>query len=167
MGGEGTLTQPGDPTTRPRPFLTVAPPPAAGLMVAYLTPILTPTPVATRLPQPAKTEDTINGFLRVEVAGGVPNESEQILFATSCILHSYCTNNDESRGEQLLAEALAWAGNAKGTFITHKSTGVDYYVTDSQITSLGMKHADPQVAMTRFRGMVTWIVRGRALETPS
>lgn len=30
----------------------------------------TPIPVATRLPQPSKTEDTISGFIRVEAAGG-------------------------------------------------------------------------------------------------
>jgi len=160
------MTTPGDPTVTPRPFTTVAPPPAAGLMVSYLTSMLAPTPVATRLPQPAKTEDTINGFLRVEAAGGQPNEAEQLLFNVSLLLHSYCTNNDESRGEQLLTIALAWAGNAKGTFVAHKSTGIDYYVTYSEITSLGMKHADPQVAMTRFRGMVTWTVAGRALATP-
>jgi hypothetical protein len=160
------VTTPGDPLTTPRPFATVAPPPAAGLMVAYLTPLLAPTPVATRLPQPAKTEDTINGFLRVEVAGGGP-DVEQLLFTTSVILHSYCTNNDESRGEQLMAEALAWAGNAQGTYVTHRSTEADWYVTYSRITALGMKHADPQVAMTRFRGMVTWVVQGRALEPRS
>ena len=143
-----------------RPFATVAPPPAQGLMVAYLTPILAPTPVATRLPQPAKTEDTINNFLRVESAGGRPRGDEQILFDMSVILHSYCPNNQESQGEQLLGDALAWAGNAQGTFVTHPSTGVEYFVTYSRITGLSTKHADPQVALTRFRGMVTWTVHG-------
>lgn len=146
--------------TAPRPYATVAPPPAQGLMVAYLTPILAPTPVATRLPQPAKTEDTINNFLRVESAGGGPRGDDQVLFNMSVILHSYCPNNQESQGEQLLGEALAWAGNAQGTFVTHPSTQVDYFVTYSRITGLAMKHADPQVALTRFRGMVTWTVHG-------
>lgn len=143
-----------------RPFTTVAPPPAQGLMVAYLTPILSPTPVATRLPQPAKTEDTVNNFLRVESAGGAPSGDDQVLFNVSCILHSYCPNNQESQGEQLLATALAWAGNAQGLYITHPSTQVDYFVTYSRITGLGMKQADPQVALTRFRGMVTWTIHG-------
>lgn len=160
------MTTPGDPTTRPRPFDAVAPPPTAGLMVAYLQQMLAPTPVATRLPQPSKTEDTINGFVRVEVAGGQPNESDSILFASSCILHVYCTNNDESRGEQIMTQALAWAANAEGTYVTHRSSGVDYFVTYSRITSLGMKHADPAVAMTRFRGMVTWVIHGQPLRTP-
>lgn len=143
-----------------RPFTTVAPPPAQGLMVAYLTPILSPTPVATRLPQPAKTDDTINNFLRVESAGGSPSGPDQILFDVSIILHAYCTNTQESQGEQLLANALAWAGNAQGLYITHPSTQVRYFVTYSRITGLGVKQADPQVAMTRFRGMVTWTIHG-------
>jgi len=145
-----------------RPFTTVAPPPAQGLMVAYLTPILAPTPVATRLPVPSKTEDTVNNFLRVESAGGVPHGNDQVLFDASVILHSYCPNDQESQGEQLMAEALAWAGNAQGLYIRHASTQVDYFVTYSRITGLGMKHADPQVAMTRFRGMVTWTIHGIA-----
>lgn len=144
----------------PRPYTTVAPPPVQGLMVAYLTPILAPTPVATRLPQPGKTDDTINMFLRVEGAGGAPRGDDQILFNASVILHSYCTNNEESQGEQLLCEALAWAGNAQGTYVALPSTGTEYFVTYSRITSLAMKNADPQVALTRFRGMVTWTVHG-------
>ena len=129
-------------------------------MVAYLTPILSPTPVATRLPQPTKIEDTVNSFLRVESAGGGPRDDEQILFNVSLVLHSYCTNSQESQGEQLLIDALAWAGNAQGTYVTHASTQVPYFVTYSRITGLGMKSADPQVAMTRFRGMVTWTIQG-------
>lgn len=146
----------------PRPFTTVAPPPMQGLAVAYLKPLLTPTPVATRLPQPSKTEDTVNGFLRVESAGGSPL-GEQLLFSASVILHAYCTNANESLGEQMLGTALAWAGNAQGTWITHASTQVDYFVAASEITSLSHKYADPAVAMTRFRGMVTWTIQGIAL----
>lgn len=144
----------------PRPYTTVAPPPAQGLMVAYLTPIMAPTPVATRLPQPGKTDDTINNFLRVEVAGGGPRGEDQILFNASVLLHAYCTNNEESRGEQMLCDALAWAGNAQGTWVTLPSTQQQYFVTYSRITSSPMKTADPQVALTRFRGMVLWTVHG-------
>ena len=133
-----------------------------GLAVAYLTPLLTPTPVATRLPVPSKTEDTVNNFLRVEAAGG-GQQGEQLLFNASIILHAYCTNNAESDGEQMLGKALAWAGNAQGTFVTHASTGIQYFVAASAITSLAHKYADPAVALTRFRGMVSWIVQGVAL----
>lgn len=146
----------------PRPFTTVAPPPMQGLAVAYLTPLMSPTPVATRLPVPAKTEDTVNNFLRVEASGGGPL-GEQLLFQASVILHAYCTNNNESLGEQMIGTALAWAGNAQGTWITHASTQTDYFVAASSITSLAHKQADPAVALTRFRGMVTWIIQGKAL----
>ena len=36
----------------------------------YLTPYMGTTPIATRLPDPAKQADTINGFLRIEAGGG-------------------------------------------------------------------------------------------------
>lgn len=146
----------------PRPFTTVAPPPMQALAVSYLTPLMAPTPVATRLPQPAKTEDTVNSFLRVESAGGAPLR-EQLLFRAAVILHGYCTNANESFGEQMLGKALAWAGNAQGTWIVHPSTDDRYFVTASAITSLSHKYADPAVAMTRFRGMVSWIIQGKAL----
>jgi len=122
---------------------------------------MSPTPVATRLPQPQKVEDTINQLLRVEAAGG-PQYSEY-LFQVSIILHAYSTNNEESACEQMLGRALAYGGNAQGDFILHRSTGVEWYVTASSISSQAMKYADPAVALTRFRGMVTWVVGGRAL----
>ena len=148
--------------TQPRPFTTVAPPPAAGLAIAYFTPLMAPTPVATRTPQPSKTEDTINNFLRIEAAGGTPLR-EQLLFQTSILLHCYCTNNQESAGEQTLGKALAWGGNAQGTWITHPSTGDEYFVAASSITALAEKTADPAVALTRWRGMVTWLIQGKAI----
>jgi len=129
-------------------------------MVSFLTPLFSPTPVATRLPQPAKTEDTVNLFIRVESAGGTPAGQDQVLFAASVVLHVYCTNNEESAGEQLMAEVLAQAGNAQGTYVRHQSSETDYFVAYSRIASLGTKLADPQVALTRFRGMVTWTVHG-------
>ena len=144
-----------------RPFTTLLPPPAQGLAVSFFTPLLAPTPVATRLPQPKKIDDTINQFLRVEAAGGP--QYDEYLFQVSIILHAYSTNNEESACEQMLGRALAHGGNAQGSFILHQSTGVEWYVTASQISSQAMKYADPAVALTRFRGMVTWVVAGRAL----
>jgi hypothetical protein len=46
------------------------PPPVQGLAVNYFTPIMAPVPGASRLPQPSKSGDTVNGFLRIEAGGG-------------------------------------------------------------------------------------------------
>lgn len=144
-----------------RPFATLLPPPAQALAVSYLTPLMAPTPVATRLPQPKKIDDTINQFLRVEAAGG-PQYNEY-MFQVSIILMAYSTNNEESACEQTLNRALAWGGNAQGTWIEHKSTGNQWFIAASTISSLGAKAADPAVALTRFRGMVTWLLQAKAL----
>lgn len=145
-----------------RPFATLVPPPATGLAVGYLIPLMAPMRVATRLPKPADTEDVINGFLRVE-AGGGSVMADEILFNVNIILHSYASNNDESSAELNMQKALAWAGNAQGTTLVHPSTQKEYFVTYSRISSLGHRQGDPLVNMARYRGMVTWRIRGEAI----
>ena len=46
------------------------PPDIESIAFTYLTAIVAPTPVATRLPNPDLEQDTINDFLRIEAAGG-------------------------------------------------------------------------------------------------
>src|SRR3954471_13653992 len=149
-----------------RPFTPTAPPPVAAMAVGYFPTVMPDVPCATRLPRPSKTEDTINGFLRVESGGG-PVLADNILYDCSLILHAYANNTDESKAEQLIGEALGWAGAAQGQILTHPSTGYEYYVTYTRITAVGMKHQDPMVNMVRYRGMVTWRLKGRTLANPS
>jgi len=47
-------------------------PPVQALAVNYFKPLVTPTPVATRLPVPGRTEDTVNRFLRIDLRAGFP-----------------------------------------------------------------------------------------------
>lgn len=149
---------PGNPTAAPWQA-TKWPPPIQGLAIAYFTPRMAPTPVATRLPQPERTADTVNGFLRVEASGG-SIAVDDFLYNCGIIIHSYAPNNQESLAELVLMHALAHAGNAQGRFIVHPSLQRPWYVTYSHIQALGVRQADPLVNLTRFRGMVTWRVQG-------
>jgi len=148
-----------------RPYTTIQSPPAGGLAVAYFEPLMAPTPVGTRLPQPSETADTINGFLRVQAGGGAIMGNE-VMFNVGVILNSYAPNNEESFAEQLLVQAIAWGNNAMGTTIVHPSTGISYFVAYSRTTALGTKQQDPLVNLTRFRGMVTWRMLGVPVSLP-
>ena len=149
---------PGDPDNL-APYQTIWPPPIQGLAKAYFTPRMAPVPVATRLPQPGRTEDTINGFLRIEAAGGRVLKDE-LFFDCSVILHSYANNNQESMAEINAMRAVAHGGNAQGRAIVHPSLGKPWFVSWSRVTALAVKQADPLVNMVRFRAMVTWRIQG-------
>jgi len=144
-----------------RPFVTIKPPPMAGLMVQYLTPLMAPTPVQTRRPKPSATQDVSypDGFIRVEAGGGTwVARDENYLFDASAIIHAYVDYEHEPQGEDLCSTALAWGGNAQG--LTIPLEGTDWYVTYSRITALATEIVDPMVMLTRYRGMVTWRVPG-------
>lgn len=149
---------PGNPTGAP-PYPTIYPPPIQGLAKAYLTPRMAPVPVATRIPQPSNTADTVNGFIRIEAAGGAVMLDE-VLFNCALIIHSYAPNNQESQAEINMMHALAHCNNAQGRYIVHPSLQRPWFVTYSRITSLAIKQADPDVNLTRFRGIITWRVKG-------
>lgn len=140
-------------------YQTIYPPPIQGLAISYFTPRLAPTPVATRLPMPSQTEDVVNGFLRIEAAGGSVMVDE-LMFNCGIIVHAYAPNNRESFAEILCMHALAHGGNAQGQLITHPSLQRPWYITYSRITALGVRQADPLVNLTRFRGMVMWRCQG-------
>lgn len=136
------------------------PPPAGGIAKAYFTPLMAPVPVATRLPQPGATQDTINGFLRIEAAGG-PIMPDSVFFDIGIVLHSYAPNNQESMAEQVLALAIGWGNNASGTTIIHPSSGLPYFVSYSRCNSVGAKQQDSLVNMVKFVGKVTWRMQGQ------
>lgn len=147
-----------------RPFATTKPPPTESLGVAFYTPLLT-IPVVTRRPEPAPNQDTIDEYLRIQSAGGaqlVQAGQEGYFWNVSMILHSYAPDEDEVKAEDNLTTALGYGANAQGAYITTHS-GVPWYVTFSAAPALGTKLEDPLVALTRYRGVVTWRVAGRPL----
>lgn len=148
--------------TAPRFLTTTRPPPTEKLAELYFTPLMAPTPVATRLPRPTNTADTINGFLRIEAGGGVLRPSrglEQLLWDVSVILHAYAPNTQESLAEELIGQAVAWGSNAQGVTTTMLN-GDQWYCTYSNCTGFATRKADPLVNMTRYRAMVTWRIPG-------
>ena len=144
-----------------RPFATVRPPPTEALAKAYFAPLVAPTPVGTRVPQPNKTADTINGFLRVE-AGGGNLRGENLLWDVAVILHAYAPNTQEYMAEQLIGDALTWGANATG-YSQAMDNGDNWYITWSRVSGFATRKADPLVNLTRYRGMVTWRIPGLPL----
>ena len=144
--------------TAPRFYTTTRPPPTELLALQYFGPLLSPTPVATRVPSPSSTEDTINGFIRVEAAGGTMRR-DQIFYDVSVLLHAYAQNTDEALAEELIQDAIAWGANAQGT-TTVMTNGDQWYVAYSRVQALAVRKADPMVALTRYRAMVCWRMQG-------
>jgi hypothetical protein len=152
--------------TQARPFTTTKPPPIESLARAYWTPLMSPLPVVTRLPQPAPSEDTVSQFLRVESGGGaqlVNAGQEGYFWRVSVLLHSYAPDEFEAAAEESLSTALGWGANAQGTYITTIKSQQRWYVSVSSAPVLGTKIEDPRVALTRYRGLVSWSVVGHPL----
>jgi hypothetical protein len=141
-----------------RPRAAVRPPPTEALAKAYFGPLVAPTPCSTRAPQPSKTADTINGFLRVEAGGGTLR-GELLLWDVAIILHAYANNTDEYLAEQLINDALTWGADAAG-YTQPMPNGDEWYITYSRCTGNVVRKADPYVNMTRYRAMVTWRIPG-------
>ena len=153
------MTIPGHPSgLYERPYSTTRPPPTEALAREYFAPLMAPTPVGTRVPQPSKTADTINGFLRLE-AGGGSLRGEMMLWDVAVILHAYAPNTQEYVAEQLIDDAIAWGSNAAG-YTQVMPNGDEWYVTYSRCTGFATRRADPLVNLTRYRGMVTWRIPG-------
>ena len=121
------------------------------LAMAYLTPYMGATPVATRVPNPANNADTVNGFLRVEDGGGAdPNPFWSNL---TWFLHGY--SPDEVEASQICRTAFKWARAARGQSIA------GYYVNDVCHAVPPHRLSDPNViGLTRYRAMITWQVPG-------
>lgn len=136
-------------------------PPVQALAINFLRPRLAQQgiPVATRLPQPQNTADTINGFVRLESGGGKPC-GDDMTFDVSVIVNSYAPNNLESTAEINCMTACAHLGNAQGQWITHPTLNRPWFIMWSRTTGLMHKQGDPLVNLVRFRAMVSWRAQG-------
>lgn len=119
--------------------------------LTHLTPDFGVTPIATRLPNPASTADTINGFLRVEACGG--GEANAFEYDLTILLHGYSPN--EIQASYICRTAFKWMKAARGQSVA------GWYV--SKVCNAVAPHrlGDPNVVgLTRYRAMVTWRVPG-------
>lgn len=143
----------------PRPYPILLPPPTEAIGVGYLTPLLAPVPVGTRLPQPEQDRQMLDGYLRVEAAGGFQDEDE-IMWDVSIILHSF--SEDEEVAETNIGMAVAYACAAEGVAIP--GGGRDWYVSWAQARNLPTRMDDPNIPnYARYRAMVSWRVRPNQL----
>lgn len=149
--------------TQPRPFETLKPPPIETLAVTYLTPLMAPLRVLTRIPPNNPNSELLppDTFIRVEASSGSISDSG-IMFNVQAIIHSYAPYNEEITAEDNIGTALAWMGNAQGTTITDP-TGWDWYVTYSMVSSLGHRLIDPLTPIARYRGAAMWKLAGRPI----
>lgn len=135
----------------------ILPPDMEWLTQFYLTPLLTPTPVATRLPKPDDKADTVNDFVRVEAAGGnkVDPLTPNPWWEVSAILHCYSPN--EVSAMNTANTVAAHMASAQG------KTLAGWYVVRVTGTVLPHRLTDPMVNLPRYRTMATWCVTGHRL----
>lgn len=136
-------------------FPTITPADVEGLAVFFYTPIMLPTPVATRLPRPANDQDTVNGFLRIEAGDISPLlEYHCVAWDLSFIMHAYSPNEIEAAN--LIGKAMAEAASA------HFKSAAGYYITDVINVFGGNRLSEPQVPdLIRYRAAATWRVTAK------
>jgi hypothetical protein len=129
----------------------VLPPDIEALAVSFLSPILSPTPVTTRLPSPTIDADTVNGMVRVEYGGGTkPNRFQWDL---QCIMSGYSPN--EIQASLLASQAVALMSAARGQTVN------GWYVVGVMGVVAPHRLTDPDVILPRYRATVTWRVAGQ------
>lgn len=133
------------------PILT--PPKIAQLIRALLLGPLSPTPIATKLPSPLTSSDTVNGFLRLEYGGG--SKPNPFQYDLQCIMSAY--SSDQGQAEDIANAAIGITSAAQGLTVN----GV-YVVGVSGVVAPHLL-SDPDVSLARVRSSVTWRVAGQPL----
>jgi hypothetical protein len=126
----------------------------------YLTPLITPTPVATRLPDDTSNSDTVNGFVRLEAGGGVKKDILQ--YNQTLLCHTYVPFEYEVQGEEIATHVIAYMSAATGWTI-----GGTAYVTDVPHATTYQRRTDPDVNLLRYLSFVTWTIAGTELPAPA
>jgi hypothetical protein len=129
----------------------VLPPDIEALALSFLAPLLTPVPVATRLPSPNINADTVSGFLRLENGGG--EKPNRFQYDIQCILHGY--SPDEQQANLIANQAVALMSAARGQTVN------GWYVVGVMGVVAPLRLSDPDVILPRYRAAVTWRVAGQ------
>jgi hypothetical protein len=133
-------------------FPVITPADIEAMVQFFYTPIMAPTPVATRLPRPADNADTINGFLRVESADSTPLlQFRSAAWDMNFLIHAY--SPDEIEASSIIARAMGEAASA------HFKTVMGFYIVDVVNVIGGNRLPEPRVPdLMRYRAAVTWRV---------
>lgn len=127
------------------------PPDIEALTIAYLTPLVAPTLVTTRMPSPTQETDTISGLLRVEYGGG--SKANRFQYDVQVIMNAY--NPNETDASLLAAQAVAAMSAARGQTID------GWYVVGVMAVMAPTRLSDPDVILPRYLSSVTWRVAGQ------
>lgn len=122
------------------------------MMQFFLTPLISPTPVATRLPNDTLPTDTQNGFVRVEAGGGPKVSLTE--YNQACLLHVYVPFEFEVSGAQIATKVIAYVSAAGGLNIG------GHFVADVPHCTTYQRRSDPKVNLLRYMSWVTWTVVG-------
>jgi hypothetical protein len=145
------MTTPGAP---PPGFIwpVVTPADIESVMLYFLTPLISPTVVATRLPSDTNPTDQVNGFVRVEAGGGPKVNLTE--YDQTCLLHVYVPSEYEVTGAQIGQQVSAYVSAAGGLNIG------GYYISDVTHCTTWQRRTDPKVNLLRYLSFVTWRVAG-------
>jgi hypothetical protein len=134
----------------------VLPPDPEWLAQVFLTPILPSATIATKLPQPAAMQATLQNFVRIEAGDTAPIMSIfGVLYNTTWLAHCYDPN--EIVASQNTQTLIAWAMSAAA------QTFSGWYVNRVVGIAGGRRLSDPLVPenIVRYRTAVTWEVAGQ------
>jgi hypothetical protein len=139
-------------------FQPVKPPPIEWVAQAFLTPLLNPCPVSTRLPTGLNSDQSmVNGYVRVE-AGDIVRVRDIAGAAWNCtfLMHSYSPN--EVQAEDVSCSAIGYVSAVTGV------TVVGWYIVCVETVIGGRRLFDPLVPanIVRYRSAVTWRIAGLA-----
>jgi hypothetical protein len=119
----------------------------------FLTPLIAPIPVATRLPSDTSPNDTMYGFVRVE-AGGGPKKN-LLEYDQAILVHTYVPFEYEIQGEEIANTVIAYMSAATGVTI-----GGSCSVTAVPHATAFQRRSDPRVNLLRLLSFVTWTIAG-------
>lgn len=127
------------------------------LGTVFLTPILAPVRVDTRMPVPVNSEDTVHGYMRVEAGDAIP-VNYGAAYDISWLMHAYSDNEDEA--SLISRTAVANVAAATG------QTVAGWYIVCVINVIGGQRLHDPKIpspGLLRYRSAVTWRVAGHPL----
>lgn len=131
----------------------VLPPDTQDLGIYYFTPLLTPTPVDSRLPKVDDDKDTVNGFLTIE--SGPSSRIGLAQWDVSMVLHAY--SPEEAEAADISNKAMAYGTSVQGL------TVMGWYIV-GLVTAIGSDEIpNPDINLPRYRSALTWRVAGHPI----
>lgn len=139
-------------------YQVVYPPDIEWLAQAFLTPILAPALVGTRVPKAQSAEDVaagLSGYLRIESGDATPVASTfGAAYDVPFLMHAYC--DDENQAAKISRTAIANVAAVTGQMV------LDWQIVCVPSVIGGRRLTEPGIPtnLVRYRSAVTWRVAG-------